>query len=330
MLFLSRSDIEGLIDLPEAMRVTEDVLREQAAGRAVTQAPVHVHAPGAGTLVRIVSGALLDTRRMGLRASGSRGFTPVGHALALLFDSDTAELLSVMAYPFGTLRTAAVLGVATQHLAPADAGQLAMIGTGRNAFGLLRAAQLVRPVERIRVFGRNADKRAEFVAEVERTLALPAEGVASAAEATDGADVIYVSTGSFSPVLRGEEVPAGALVASMGTPGELDESVYLSADRVLVSAREHEERYRDVWQGFELSQDVDVIHSLLKLDAAGRLRWDSVGELSDVVAGTAAARADGETIVFRESQGGYGDIALASRAYEAARERGLGTECDLD
>ena len=31
-------------------------------------------------------------------------------------------------------------------------------------------------------------------------------------------------------------------------------------------------------------------------------------------------------IVFRDSQGGYGDLALAAWAYEEARSRGLGQE----
>ena len=35
-------------------------------------------------------------------------------------------------------------------------------------------------------------------------------------------------------------------------------------------------------------------------------------------------------IVFRDSQGGYGDLALAAWAYEEARERGLGQEISTE
>jgi len=35
-------------------------------------------------------------------------------------------------------------------------------------------------------------------------------------------------------------------------------------------------------------------------------------------------------IVFRDSQGGYGDLALAAWAYEEARKRGLGQEISTE
>lgn len=330
-LVLSNAEVEGLLDLEQAMRLTESTLKEQAEGTAVTYPPLHMAVPGAGTL-RVVSGAVAGTGRMGLRVSGLKSLAPIvpGRGAAmLLFDVDSGDLLCVTAFPFSLLRTAAVFGVATRSLAAPDARDLALIGTGYSAMSLLGAAIAVRPIERVRVYGRNADKRRQFVAEAREEMEAEVSECGSAAEAAAGAQVVYVSTSSPAPVLVGSDVPEGALVASMGSAAELDESVYLDADRVLVSARRHEEGHRLVLESVEEAQGAPVPHTLLDLDAAGKLGWGTVGELCDVVAGEAPPRREGETIVLRESQGGYGDVGLAAWVYAMARERGLGAEVEL-
>ena len=57
---------------------------------------------------------------------------------------------------------------------------------------------------------------------------------------------------------------------------------------------------------------------------AAKLDWDAVAELGEVVAGK-VARPSGISVL-REAQGGFGDVALASVAYERALELGRGNE----
>ncbi len=53
--------------------------------------------------------------------------------------------------------------------------------------------------------------------------------------------------------------------------------------------------------------------------------WAKVAELGQLVAGQVSVAPDsGDIVVFRESQGGYSDVALASWTYEQALEKGLG------
>jgi ornithine cyclodeaminase/alanine dehydrogenase-like protein (mu-crystallin family) len=243
-------------------------------------------------------------------------------AVALLYDAANGDLLCIMGYPFATLRTGAVIGLATRLLAREQARVVGMIGTGRNALSLLRAACAVRPVERIRVYSRNPERRAAFARQAQETLSRPVEAVPEAAAAADGADVVYVATDSATPALHADWLSPGVLVCSMGRPSELDASVYLAARRVVVGHKQHEEDYFGA---------AEYPHRLLDLVRAGQLAWDAVPELCDVVVGRAPGRsADDETIVFKESQGGFGDLAFANWVYARARERGLGQEWAAD
>ena len=72
-------------------------------------------------------------------------------------------------------------------------------------------------------------------------------------------------------------------------------------------------------------------HQLLKLVQEGKLDWaKGVTEMCDVVAGRAQGRTSkDQLIVFKESQGGFGDVAFANHVYEQAKQRGLGREVPL-
>ena len=56
-----------------------------------------------------------------------------------------------------------------------------------------------------------------------------------------------------------------------------------------------------------------------------------VAEFADVISKKIAPPATSDRIVvFRDSQGGYGDLALAAEAYEEAKRRGLGQEIETE
>ena len=67
-----------------------------------------------------------------------------------------------------------------------------------------------------------------------------------------------------------------------------------------------------------------------KLIAEGKLSWSRIPELGDLVTGRVVGRADRDEInIFRESQGGYGDVIFAAWLYEEAVRRGLGKKMEL-
>ena len=322
-LYLSRRDVEGLLDLDAAMDVTVQAFREQAAGAITAVAPRHLS--GGGRELRIVMGGLLESRRFGLRAGPAVGFpegASNGATAAMLWDADTGRLLSIMAYTFGTLRTGASIGVATRLFARTGAHEVAMLGTGRNALSLLRAVCHVRPIERLRVYSRDPERRAAFAQRAQDSLGLRVEAATSTEAATRGADVVCVATNSLTPVVTAEQLSPGTFLASMGRPSEIDPSIYLDAGRIVVSSKQHEREYLDL---------KNYPHQLLILAQAGRIDWDAgVHEICDVITGKVAARAsDDETVVYKESAGGFGDVAFCDYVYRRALARGLGQELEL-
>jgi len=318
-LLLTRAQVEPLLDLEQAIQVTQSAFMEQASDGVVAVAPRHVTVPRGA--LRIVGGALLKSQRMGARVGPASGLAGIG-ATALLYDSENGALLCVMAYPFGTLRTGATIGLTTKFFACADARSVGMIGTGRNALSLLQAACHVRRINSIRVYSRNAERRAGFALRAQAILGLPVEAVSEAAAATRDAEIVYVATDSLTAVLFADWLSPGVFVASMGRPSEMDPSVYLRARQIVVGHKKHEEEYFDLGR---------YRHRLLELVKAGEIEWGSVKEMCDVVVGRVPGRtSQDEIIVFKESQGGFGDIAFANWVYDQARQKGLGQEWNLD
>jgi ornithine cyclodeaminase len=319
-LLLTRRDVEGLLDMDGAIEATLHAFKSQAAG-AVSALPPRMLTAPRGAL-RIVSGALLDSQRMGIRVGPAAGYNDPAsedtRMVAVLYDTESGDLLSVMSYSFGTLRTGATVGLATRFFAREDSRVLAQIGAGRNALSLIRAVCHVRPIEEIRVFRRDAGRLAAFVERASAALGRPVRAVGSTEEASLGADVVCVATDSREPVIRQDQLSPGVFLATMGRPSEIDPSIYLAADQVVVGHKQHEQEY---W-------DQRYAHQIVELVKAGKLSWDSgIVEIADVAADKAPQRTSpGQTIVFKESQGGFGDIAFAAHVYAEARRRGLGQE----
>jgi len=318
-LLLSRDELTPLLDLPKAIELIEDAHRQQAAGQIVPRAPYNITVGPSKTL-RIVSGAVLKQRRVGVRLGPNSGLGGGDKMYATLFDADSGELLSFMGFPFGTLRTAAVVAIAAKHMASDDSKKLGLFGVGRNAFGILKALQTVRPIKEIYVSSRDPERRKKFCQQGEKLLGISVRGVDTAEQAVRGMDVILTATNSLTPIFPADWVDQGTHVSSMGKPTELSRDLHLKAARTVVGSQEQEREY----------SDKSAALPLVELVTEGKLSWSRVPELGDVIAGHAVGRASRDEInIFRESQGGYGDMAFAAWLYDEAVKRGLGTKMDL-
>lgn len=324
---LTADEVAGLLDMPEAIAATEAAYAEQAEGLVVLHGP---YALGmmpdrpdetSGSLMtqrlRIVSGGLLGTGKVGLRTGPRVPATDSGGTgtVLLLYDVSGA-LLSIMGYPFSTMRTGASIGVAVKYLSREDAHRVALLGTGANALSLLRAVACVRSVTDVRVYSRNEQHRREFAQASSADLGLPVEPAAEPQEAVAGAQIVLLSTNAREPVFSADWLEEGMHVSSMGLITELDPEAMVKADLFAVGSRAQElQHHYDPRPPFPIEELVE----------AGRLTWDRVVELGDIVAGKRQGRpGPGDITVFHESEGGYGDVALAAVAFDEARRRGLG------
>jgi len=311
-LLLKRSEVGKLLDLRQAMQVLEQTFREQSDGKVKQVAPLRFMNRG----MRMVIGGLEGQDKNGLRVSVTGG-----DALAMLFEISSGNLLALMGYPFSNLRISATVGLAIDRFTDPRAQTIAMIGSGRLALPVLEPAIAVRRVERVVVYSRNADNREAFARKASEKLKVDIVPVTSAEQAIDRADFVLVSTNSPTAALLGKWLRPGVSVFGVGRPNEFEDDVYLRADLICVTSKTHELGYYDT----KLDQP------LIRLAQQGKVSWDGVAEFGDLLAGKVLVPdASKSIIVFRDSQGGYGDLALAAWAYEEARSRGLGQEISTE
>jgi alanine dehydrogenase len=306
-LYLTESDVATLVSPEAAVDAIEACCRRMAAGE-VEVAPRR--------RLRLVEGALADMaasdRGLGLAGGKLYAATPAGASFVVcLFDSESSALVAVLeADRLGQLRTGAASAVAARHLAKRDARSLGVIGCGHQAetqVACIRAA--VPSIERVVAYCRTPERLNAFC---ERVGAEAGESHRDAG----AQDVVVTITSSRDPVLRGEWLSNGALVAAAGanvvSHRELDNTVLERARFVCCDLLEQAR--------LESGDLVEPIE-------AGVLDWLEVHELHEVVAGETAGRQSQDDIVVFKSNGlAAWDVALGAEAVRLARERGVGAE----
>ena len=311
-LLLARSEITKLLDLRAAMQILERVYHDQAQGGIDAVPPLRLMNRG----IRLVAGRLNLQNRVGVRLSvtGSR-------ALALVFEIESGKLLAIMGYPFSNLRIGATVGLAMERLVKPGIKKIGLIGSGAIAPWLLRTAVSLRPIEEIRVFSRSAERRQKFTADMTRELNVTITPVSRPEDAIENAEIVFVSTNSPGPALLGKWLRPGVPVIGTGRPNEFDDDVYLRAKLIVVTSKEHELGY----------YDKEIDKPLLRLASEGKINWNEVAELGQIIAGQIHVELNDTAIyVLRESQGGYSDVALAAWAYQEAARQKLGQSFDFD
>jgi ornithine cyclodeaminase/alanine dehydrogenase-like protein (mu-crystallin family) len=324
-LVLTRRDVLQLINMEKAIEVMEDVFRQQGEGKIVGHPSFGLSA-GKGYF-RIHAGGLLGSKAIGVRIFPARPQWPAGtreRHVAVIYDTDSAELLCISASPFGRLRIGAVMGLAARYLSRLESSTVAMIGVGRNAPGILRAILVVRPsVREVAVYGRDRGRRERFAEETAPLLGIKVYPAESAEEAVREKDIVLTSTDSPVPVLEAKWITPGGYFASSGMTSEVGPDIIEKAKRIVLSSK-HQIRHSPARKEDALNQSIDQ----------GALSWEDVDELGDVVCGRSPRQnpvlSDPEGItVFLQASGGFPELALTVWAFKEARKLGLGKEIEL-
>jgi ornithine cyclodeaminase/alanine dehydrogenase-like protein (mu-crystallin family) len=232
----------------------------------------------------------------------------------VLTDYETGAPLAIMDGGYLTgVRTAAGSAVATRELARPDARTLGVFGTGVQARFHVETIRRVRDLDRVLVSGTSADKARRFAGWVTRSTGLAAE--AAAPEVTSAADIVAACTTSPTPVVLAEHVRDGAHVNAVGA--------FTPTTRELPSALVARARvYVDTRAG-ALAEAGDL--RLAAEEGAFSLS-DVVGELGEVVLGTAPGRTDAHQVTVYKSVGAaFLDAVTARLALEQAGHRAAGT-----
>ena len=327
VLFLSRRDVEELLDLDRLIEVLSSAMVDLSAGRASLPPRVAAEVPEEDGLLAVMPAYLPSAGSVGAKLvsvfphNDARGI-PSHQALIALFDEHTGTPLALMDGTHITAaRTAAGSALATRLLARADASVLAILGTGVQARSHARVIpRVMASLHEVRVAGRTT-RKAESLAEELRGQGLPARSAASFQEAQAGADVICAATHSSEPVVRGPWLSPGSHVNSVGfnvAGREVDPHVVAGA-MVVVEARSS-----------ALADPPAGAPDLAPLVREGRLDPADVAEVGEIVAGTRPGRTSPEQITLYRSVGvAVQDVAAAALVLDAAHEHGGGTEVEM-
>ena len=276
-----------------------DALEKMFAAPALPTAPPRQHmATTTGELLTMPSwgDAGVGVKLITIDTANPERGLPLIHGVYVLFSPATHELLAVLdGGALTKIRTAAVSGLATRHLARANASHVVVFGAGVQAAGHIDAMRAIRPIEHVTIVARHEDTA--------RALATEVGGTPGRATAVAEADIICTCTTSPTPIFDGALISAGTHINAIGayrpTDRELDDAA-LSAGRVIVETKEA-----------ALSEAGDIVIALER----GAIERSQIEELSAVVRGLGRA-SDDEVTVFKSVGIAFEDLAVAAAAYE--------------
>ena len=218
------------------------------------------------------------------------------------------------------IRTGAVAGLATKHMANEDASSIGVIGSGLQALAQVQAICSVRPITTVKVYTRTAENRETFAEQLRSELELDAVAVETGEECITRSDVIVTATGSRDPVFAAEWLSPGAHINAIGatTPGrrEIDEATVGRCDVVVVES---------------VAQAKVECGELMVAEDRGTFQWSQAVEMRHLVLGLAGKRPSREAITLFNGLGvAMEDTAAAGVVLRKAKERGIGTELPLE
>jgi len=316
VLFLNEEDVKSILTMADAVKVLEEMFRQQGDGNIINNPRQRVRTKS--SMLHYLAGALPHLGVMGYKAytthKGGMKFR------VFLHDIETGELMSIMEGSYmGMIRTGAVSGVATKFMAREDTRQVGIYGAGWQARGQLAAMCAVRDIKGIKVFSRNKEKRQEFAKFMEELLEVEVTPAVTPEDAATDADCVITATTAFEPVFTSDWLTPGMHINAVGGnflfKREISENTVSSAGKKVVESVE---------------QCMIEAGEFLPLIEKGKLKWSDLTELGDVVSGKISGRDTKEEITLFKSVGvAVEDIAVAAHIYNIAKKAGIGTSLDM-
>lgn len=208
-------------------------------------------------------------------------------------------------------RTAAASALAARFLAREDATSLLLVGTGRLAPMLLEAHATVRPIRRVRVWGRQLDKAKALVERYrDQGFDCSAVGDAQLPAAASAADVISCATLSKQPIIRGEWLSPGT---HLDLVGAFRPDMRESDDECL----RRTDVFVDTYAG-AMGEAGDLLQAM---ETGAFSREDILADLAELARGEHAGRQnDARITVFKSVGASLEDLAAAIQVWQQVED----------
>jgi ornithine cyclodeaminase len=307
IVWLTEADVVSLVPLNDAIDALEGMLKSLEVNQAFN-VPKALGAFGDGASMHSLGSVATGAGYAGFK---NWVFTKNGaSALFTLFDASNGCALAVIeAAGLGQLRTSAISGVATRRMATVSADSLALLGTGSQAVTQAIAVALVRKLKRVRVYGRNAEKREAVVRRLVTELGCDVKGTASADEATEGASIVTVVTRAQEPFLSAKSLSKGAHLNAVGailpSHAEFAQDVFARCGQIVVD---------DIGAVQKNSREF-----VTEFGASGD--WSRVQTLGAALTQGPKRTSDGDLSLFKAMGMGVSDLAIALLALERSKDR---------
>jgi len=308
-LWITEADVTSVMSLPEAVEALERILALEAQGAAANLPKTHLMV-GANDAMHAIGASVA-----GAGLCGTKTWVNVGgksQTVLVLFSLEDGALRAVIeATALGQTRTAAMTGVGTRRLAPPEADELAVIGSGKQALPQVAACAAVRKLKRVRVFSRRTDAREAFADSVRNELGLDVKAVATLDDAVRDAPIVTLITNATQPFFTSAMAARGSHINAMGA---------------IVPARA--EFTQDIFPRCAMIA-VDTVTGVRDLSSEFRQRfgddaeaWKAVRPISQLIAEGVKRPANADLTLFKAIGMGLSDLALGVEILARVEKRG--------
>ena len=309
-IWITEANVVSLMSLPEAVGALEQILVLEAAEKAANLPKTHLIV-GANDAMHALGASIAGENICGFKTwVNIRGKSSTIVSLFSLIDG--ALLAIVEATALGQMRTAAMTGVGTKWLAPKEANEMAVVGSGKQALPQVAACTAVRPLKKLRVFSRTPTSKSRFAEAVRAEFDFEVVEASSLEDAVTGVPIITLITNATEPFLKSEMVAAGAHINAMGaivpTRIEFFEDIFPRSDIVAVDS---------VQSVHDLSAEFRTHY---KNDQDG---WASIQPISKLIANQIKRDKSCDISLFKAMGMGISDLALAVEIYKRAQKNRL-------
>jgi alanine dehydrogenase len=301
-IYLKESDVAELLDMPSAIQALLDAFAARARDKAVI-VPRTRWMFGDKRL-NVMGGGITKQGRYALKSYGSGAYH------VLLYSAD-GLLAMIESDNLGQIRTGAATAVATEKMARRGAGKVALIGTGRQARTQALALNAVGMLKELAVAARDRGRLESFCDGLANEVDAPVRAAASPEDAVASADIVVAATNSATPVVMNAWLKPGTHIVGMGANAanrrEIDPDIVLRASLLVTD---------------DIAQAKMEAGEFIDLAKAGRLDWNKVKPLHEIVTAPSIQRGDKDITLFKSLGVGLEDVAVASVIYDRAMASG--------
>ncbi len=320
--FLSKEDIESVLNLDQIIKITEDVFTHFGKGDIYSppKESLPLQEPGCAGMHWINSmPAFLKYKNVaGLKwvnvtSQNSKRGLPVTMGVIILNDAATGMPLAVMDGTWIThMRTGASTAIGAKLFARKNSRVITVVGCGAEGRTNLEAVTRFFKFEEVHVVDINAKAMADFAEYMGEKHAFKVKAFSSVKEAVKESDIVLLTTTAQAPLMMAEWLKPGDFITTVSAFADLDPQIVGVADKLY------------------LDEKACALRRIRKM--AGLTIDDTkiYGDICEVMAGKKAKRESQEEIIVYAPVGmGSVDVGVAYEAYNLAGAKNLGKEMTL-